>query len=109
MQLDRLKIWVNEKMYKVDWNLLIFLLLFLHVKLAVKLAALVFIYWRRFDLSFKFSLKQPGLPFFYPAMIGIALVNFLVYGLFRDSHYSFLLLGGYVEARFGMAFGRSAL
>ena len=96
MQLDRLKIWVNEKMYKVDWNLLIFLLLFLHVKLAVKLAALVFIYWRRFDLSFKFSLKQPGLPFFYPAMIGIALVNFLVYGLFRDSHYSFLLLTGII-------------
>jgi hypothetical protein len=96
MQLERLTIWVKEKMYKVDWNLLIFLLLFLHVKLAVKLAALVFIYWRRFDLSFKFSLKQPGLPFFYPAMIGIALVNFLVYGLFRDSHYSFLLLTGII-------------
>jgi hypothetical protein len=96
MQLEERKIWIKEKLHKVDWNLLIFLLLFLNVKLAVKLVALVFIYWKRFNFSFKFSLKQHGLPFFYPVMIGIALLNFLLYGLFRDSHYSFLLLTGII-------------
>ncbi|MCW3086674.1 MAG: hypothetical protein JWQ78_60 [Sediminibacterium sp.] len=46
----------------VDWNLLVFLLLFMNVKLVVKLAGLLFIYWRRQEFSFGFSIKGSRFP-----------------------------------------------
>jgi len=85
---------IKKNFAKVDWNLLIFLLLFMNVKLVIKVIGLCFIYFRRFDLSFKFSFKKSRLPLFYPAMIGIAILNFLLYGLFRNTHYSLLLFSG---------------
>jgi hypothetical protein len=89
-----IKIWFKKNTERVDWNLLIFLLLFLNVKLAVKLAGLVFIYIRRFDLSFRFSTKQNGLSYFYPAMIGIAIINTLFLSLYREQNYLILLMVG---------------
>lgn len=94
MQLSRIKTGFNKFVGQVDWNLLIFLLLFLNVKLAVKLLALVFIYIRRFNVSFRFSAKPGGLPYFYPAMMGIAIINTLVLSLYHDQNYLILLLAG---------------
>ena len=94
MQRENIKIWIKENTAKVDWNLLIFLLLFLNVKLAVKLIGLVFMYIRRFDFSFRFSTKSGGMPYFYPAMIVIAIVNSMILSLYREHNYLILLMAG---------------
>jgi hypothetical protein len=83
---------IKRLIQQVDWNLLVFLLLFLNVKLVVKLIALCFMYTRRFDFSFKFSKQR--LPLFYPAMIAIALINFFIFSYWRGHNYSILLLTG---------------
>jgi hypothetical protein len=87
---------VNIRSYlkSADWPLLIFLLLFFNVKLVVKLAAVLLIYVLRFNLKPGFALRRPGLPLFYPVVILIALVNWLAYGLFKNSHYNMAMLTG---------------
>ena len=94
MKTGNIKIWIKKNTEKVDWNLLIFLLLFLNVKLVVKLIGLVFIYIRRFNFSFRFSTKPGALPYFYPAMIGIAIVNTIILSLYREHNYLILLMVG---------------
>ncbi len=64
--------------YAVEWRLLAFLVLFMDVKLAVKLLALLFVYFLRPDFRFGFRWKQSRLPLFYPLIIGIALWNFVL-------------------------------
>jgi hypothetical protein len=86
----------NIKSYvkSADWLLLIFLLLFFNVKLVVKLAALLLIYALRFNVRTGFSLRNSRLPLFYPAIIVIAVINWLVYGLFAQSHYHAAMFTG---------------
>ncbi len=62
----------------VDWQLLVFLTLFLDVKLAVKFFAILVIYLLRFNFRFKFSFKNSRLPLFYPAIIGIAFIGLVL-------------------------------
>lgn len=90
----KLKIWIREHQKTVDWNLFVFLLLFLNVKLVIKLAGLVFIYLRRWDLRFRFSGRLPGINLFYPAVMLIALTGLFVHGLYTDPTYLFLFLNG---------------
>jgi hypothetical protein len=87
---------VNWSTYlkSVDWLLLIFLLLFFNVKLVVKLVAVLLIYALRFNSQLGFALRRSRLPLFYPAIIIIALINWVAYGLFTNSHYNFALLAG---------------
>ncbi len=85
---------LKQKAKRVDWPLLLFLVLVLNVKLVVKLVGLLFIYLVRRNFHFRFSLKPPAIPLFYPAMIVIALVNFVVYALYSRANYSFLVLTG---------------
>lgn len=94
MRYSNLKSFITNKLAGVDWNLFVFLVLFLNVKLVIKLVALLFIYLRRFDLSFKFSVKQTGIPLFYPCMIVIALINLVVFSLYSEQNYFFLFLAG---------------
>lgn len=77
-----------------DWNLLVFLVLFLNVKLVMKLLALAFIYIRRPVNPFRFSLRPAGVPWFYPAMVVIAVANLLVYSLYQNNDYWLVLLSG---------------
>ena len=42
----------------VDWKLLVFLLLFLNVKLAIKIPAIALIYILQFDFKFGFRFKN---------------------------------------------------
>ncbi len=85
---------IKQQLKKVDWNLFIFLVLFLNVKLLLKVLALCFIYFRRFNFAFRFSARQPGLPLFYPAMIGIAFMNFIILSLNSEPNYTVMLLTG---------------
>jgi hypothetical protein len=87
---------IKEYLATVDWDLFIFLLLFMNVKLVVKIAGLAFIYFRRFNFSFGFSFRKSRLPLFYPIMIGIAILNLFLLNLVTDAHYLILLLTGVV-------------
>jgi hypothetical protein len=62
----------------VDWKLLLFLLLFLNVKLALKVPAIIIIYLLQFNFRFGFSLKNSRLPLFYPLIIVIAFIGLAV-------------------------------
>jgi hypothetical protein len=68
----------------INWRLLLFLFLLLDVKLAVKLLALVFIVLVQPGWKMGFRLRNPRLPLFYPAVILIALANFILYSNLRD-------------------------
>ncbi|MFB9843040.1 hypothetical protein [Mucilaginibacter ginsenosidivorans] len=76
-----------------DWRLLLFLVLFLDVKLLVKAIAIVIIYLLHSDFKFGFSLKNSRLPLFYPAVIGIAIIDWLI-GRDYGVNYSLVLLTG---------------
>lgn len=78
----------------IDWKLLFFLILFLNVKLVVKVFALVLVYLWQFNFRFGLSLMRSRLPLFYPAAMIIVGLNWIVYGLYSDQDYSFTLLNG---------------
>jgi hypothetical protein len=71
----------------VDWKLLLFLLLFLNVKLAVKIPAIVIIYLLQFNFKFGFSLKNARLPLFYLLIIAIAFIDLIINKGYNNSNY----------------------
>jgi len=71
----------------VDWKLLLFLLLFLDVKLAIKIPAIIIIYLLQFNFKLGFSLKNSRLPLFYLAVVTIAFANLLITGSYREPGY----------------------
>lgn len=71
----------------MDWKLLLFLILFLDVKLVVKLIAIIFIYIARPGVSFKFDKKNSTIPLFYHFAALIACANLILYQSFRELHY----------------------
>lgn len=77
---------------KINWKLLLFLILFLNVKLAVKVVALLLIFLFQPNLRLGFRLKNSRLPLFYPAMIGLAILNAFLYRQFFQLN-SALVLG----------------
>lgn len=78
---------------RIDWKLLLFLVLFLNVKLVVKLLAIGLLYLLQPNASFGFRLKGSRLPLFYPIVIAIAAVDFLLYKGFSSTNN--MLLFGY--------------
>jgi hypothetical protein len=76
----------------IDWKLLAFLILFLDVKLVLKLAAVVLIYLFRFNFQFGFRMQHSRLPLFYPIVILIVLVNWLILKGFLDITYSIVCI-----------------
>jgi len=76
-----------------DWKLLLFLVLFLDVKMEVKVAAIVLVYLVRADFSFGFSFKNSRLPLFYPLAIAIAILNWII-GRNFSLNYDLVLLTG---------------
>ncbi len=77
-----------------DWKLLLFLVLFLDVKLGVKIAAIILIYLLQFNFSFGFRLKNSRLPLFYLFAIAIAIVNWIIIGNYTNTNYNIVLLTG---------------
>ena len=79
---------------KVDWRLLTFLLLFLNVKLAIKIPViLLFSLWPA-NFKFGFRFKDSRLPLFYPLIIIIAIVNWIIYQGYVNGNYNIVLLTG---------------
>lgn len=78
---------LREQLKKIDPKLLVFLVLLLNVKLVIKVLAIVIIYIFRPNFRFGFSLRNSRLPLFYPAVIGIAIVDAIAYGLFTHQNY----------------------
>jgi hypothetical protein len=72
----------------INWPLLVFLLLFLNVKLIVKLVALVFVYIMQPNFSFGFKWKNSRLPLFYPGVIAIAVINWIAFQYIFSAHYN---------------------
>lgn len=84
--------WLRKQLRKIDWNLFVFLILFVNVKLLVKIVALVFIYTRKPNLRIRFSKRPDGVSVFYPAMILIALLNSFITGSIKEQGYWLALL-----------------
>src|SRR6202012_4565126 len=77
-----------------DWRLLLFLVLFLNVKMAVKIPAIVLIYLLQFDFKFNFSFKNSRLPLFYLLAIAIAIFNWIISRNYFNLNYGIVLLTG---------------
>ena len=57
---------INRFRTEADWKLLVFLLLFMNVKIVVKLLAVLLIYVLQPNLRLGLRLKNSRLPLFYP-------------------------------------------
>lgn len=79
---------------RLDWKLLIFLVLFLDVKLAVKIAAILLIYIQNADFRFGFRLKYSRLPLFYPLIMFLALIGAFINTNLTVHNYWLALLTG---------------
>lgn len=86
----------NSKKLKslLDWKLLLFLVLFLDVKMAVKIAAIVLIYFLQADFHFGFRLKGSRLPLFYPLIILLAIISALINADLTAHNYWLVFLTG---------------
>ncbi len=84
-----------EKLKKLaDWKLLLFLVLFLNVKLAVKIPAIALIYLLQFNFKFGFSFKNSRLPLFYLLAIVISVLNWVISMHYLNLNYNLVLLTG---------------
>lgn len=84
-----------QKVFKtIDWTLLAFLVLFLNVKLVVKLAAIILIYLSRFNFQFGFRTLHSRLPLFYPVIILIGLLNWFIRLGFANVPYNIVCIAG---------------
>lgn len=70
----------------IEWKLLVFLVLFMDVKLVVKLVAICLIYIMQPNFRFGFRLKVSRLPLFYPCVIAIAVFNWAIYQNFSANY-----------------------
>ncbi len=84
---------IRKSFESIDWKILIFLLLFVNVKLIFKLIAIVLICLLRFNFRFDFRLRNSRLPLFYLIIIGIGILNWFIIG-FANPAYNVVLLTG---------------
>jgi O-Antigen ligase len=77
---------------KIEWKLLVFLILFLNVKLGIKLSGIILIYVLQFD--FKFRIRSSRILLFYISMIILAIVNKILTGRFSDRNENIMFLLG---------------
>lgn len=85
---------IQQAFKSINWQLLLFMILFLNVKLIVKIAAVVLIYLLQFNFKFGFRWSNSRLPLFYLFVIGIGVLNWLLLSGFNDSNYSVAFLTG---------------
>lgn len=78
----------------IDWKLLVFLVLFLNVKLLVKIAALVIVFALTRNFRFGFRLHSSRLPLFYLFVMAIGFFNWLIAGNWLDINRGLVTAGG---------------
>jgi hypothetical protein len=94
MLINKAAFYLDKVKNKIDWKLLVFLLLFLNVKLGVKIPVIILFSLIQFNFKFGFSFKNSRLPLFYPLVIGIALLNWLISANYGNLSYLVVLLTG---------------
>lgn len=94
MSIKKLSVNLQNRLQAFDWKLLVFLLLFLNVKLVIKVAAIILVFIVRSNFKFGFAAKNSRLPLFYLIIIAIAIFNWAVSGLFTNLNYSVAALTG---------------
>lgn len=77
-----------------DWRLLLFLVLFLNVKMVIKVPAITLIYLLQFNFKFGFKLKNSRVPMFYLLAIGIALLNWIISRNYFNLNYDIVFITG---------------
>jgi hypothetical protein len=85
---------LRKSFESIDWKILIFLLLFLNVKLVVKIIAVVLICLLNFNFKFGFRFRNSRLPLFYVIVIGIGIFNWIITLGFTNINYNFAFLTG---------------
>ena len=65
---------------QIEWKLLVFLILFVNLKLGIKISAIVLLYLFQFNFRFELRFRLSRIPLFYIIMIGIAVLNRLLNG-----------------------------
>ena len=68
---------VKKPVFAIEWKLLVFLIILLDVKLAVKGLAIIFIYCVQPDFNFGIKARGSRLPLFYLIVTAIGIFNFL--------------------------------
>lgn len=79
---------------QVDWKIFLFLVLFLNVKLWIKILALIIMYTMRLNFRFGFRWKSSRLPPFYLAVMLITMINWIGYGGYSHAQYGLVLITG---------------
>jgi hypothetical protein len=89
MTLSRISFNLNVKNWKnqIDWKLLVLLLLFLNVKLVIKIPAVAIIYLIEPNFRFGFRFKNSRLPLFYLLIIGIAFLGAIINKSYENPQY----------------------
>lgn len=85
---------IRQAFKSIDWKFLLFLILFLNVKLIVKVAAIVLIYLLQFNFKFGFRWRNSRLPLFYLIAVAIGILNWFLLVGFKDKNYSAAFLTG---------------
>ncbi|SEN88144.1 hypothetical protein SAMN05192574_104463 [Mucilaginibacter gossypiicola] len=70
-----------------DWRLLIFLLLFINVRIPFKIVALLFVYLTQFNFRFGFKLRNTRIPLFYLLVFPIAIIAAIINQNFINLYY----------------------
>jgi hypothetical protein len=70
-----------------DWRLLIFLLLFINVRIPFKILALLFAYISQFNFKFGFKLRNSRIPLFYLLVFPIAIAAAVINQNFNNLYY----------------------
>src|SRR5687767_13519329 len=79
---------------RIDWKLLVFLILLINVKLYIKLIALLFIFILRPGFKMQFQPSRLRIPLFYPAIIAFSVRRLLVWPSHLNSNYLPVLFSG---------------
>jgi hypothetical protein len=87
---------INFKKLKtlIDWKLLVLLLLFLDVKMVIKVPAIVLVYVLQPNFNFGFKLKNSRLPLFYLFISALAIVAMVINKSYLNSNYFLVLFTG---------------
>ncbi len=86
-------LFTKKPAYAIEWKLLVFLILIMDVKLAVKGLALIFIFLTQPNFKFGFDIKNSRLPLFYPIVICVAIFDFILFPDFSSNYLLVALTG----------------
>lgn len=85
---------IHSYLSRIDWKLLLFLILLINVKLYIKLIALVIIFILRPGFKMLFHPGRLRIPLFYPAIIAFSVLQLLVWPSHLNSNYLPVLITG---------------